>query len=849
MTDIEIEQILQQGITAHKEGRLEEAEKRYRSILDIKPHHPDANHNLGVLAVNVGKVNDSLHYFKIALEANVNIEQFWLSYINALIRLGQLDTARRVLQQGQDAGLRSDKVDTLEAQLNGIAGSIASSDTHPSKEQLERLISLYHEGKLQEALTQGENLSNQFPCNPNIPNILGAVHSGLSDPQAAILSYKKSLNLKPDLVEVYNSLGNTFNSFKRYKDAESCYIKAIRLRPSYVEVYNNFGVMQTSINNSSQAIQNLKKAILIRPNNAHALSNLGMALHENTRIKGAITACKRAILINARLSKAYNNMGNSLNKLNYYEAAICAYHKCIILQPNNAMAYFNLADPLKELGKFNEGISNLRKAIEFRPNYRAAWNNLKHLLFTIGDFELSSSEAYPIGNKSFSYANDRINLAILKYEINVESKKAPKLFSKVLRALDDKTASIPNNRKSFSEGEKLHQKPKVVSLVHFGRSGTGLLHSLLDSHPQISTLPSIYLSEFFDSWVWESLIAGGRNEIADRFIAMYPVLFDATSCTAVRSLSGISITNMGFKEGMTALGENKDEVFTVDVNKFRKELISQVACAGNLDPMLFFKLVHAAFDRALGSLDQKEIIFYHLHNPSCHAKLNFARYEQRAELVVMIREPLQSCESWIHQSFRVNDYMGVTRRIVKMLFAVDDYIYQYWKSVGVRLEDLKRYPEKTIPALCDWIGIKETSSLYEMTAQGRKWWGDPSSPNFTKDGMLPFSTGPIEREIGYIFSDYDQSILKTLFYPFSAKFGYQNQDSKNFLKNLKKIKPLLSEPFDFEKQIAKALDISIDSLKASSDYHYLRSGIISRWNCLDQFGTYPNMLQPLHLSN
>ena len=263
MTDIEIEQILRQGITAHKEGRLEEAEKRYRSILDIKPHHPDANHNLGVLAVNVGKVNDSLHYFKIALEANVNIEQFWLSYINALIKLGQLDTARRVLRQGQDAGLKSDKVDTLEAQLNGIAGSIASSDTHPSKEQLERLISLYHKGKLQEALTQGENLSNQFPYNPNIPNVLGAVHFGLGDPQAAILSYKKSLNLKPDLVEVYNSLGNTFNSFKRYKDAESCYVKAITLRPNYIEAYNNFGVLLNTISDNSLAAQNLKKAIFV----------------------------------------------------------------------------------------------------------------------------------------------------------------------------------------------------------------------------------------------------------------------------------------------------------------------------------------------------------------------------------------------------------------------------------------------------------------------------------------------------------------------------------------------------------------------------------------------------------
>ena len=41
---------------------------------------------------------------------------------------------------------------------------------------------------------------------------------------------------------------------------------------------------------------------------------------------------------------------------------------------------------------------------------------------------------------------------------------------------------------------------------------------------------------------------------------------------------------------------------------------------------------------------------------------------------------------------------------------------------GLRLEDLKKKPEETIQALCKWMGITETDSLYEMTVQGKKWW-------------------------------------------------------------------------------------------------------------------------------
>ena len=47
-----IEQALQQGIAAHNAGNLQEAERAYRAILQIQPKHPDANHNLGVIAIS-----------------------------------------------------------------------------------------------------------------------------------------------------------------------------------------------------------------------------------------------------------------------------------------------------------------------------------------------------------------------------------------------------------------------------------------------------------------------------------------------------------------------------------------------------------------------------------------------------------------------------------------------------------------------------------------------------------------------------------------------------------------------------------------------------------------------------
>lgn len=64
------DQFLAQTIAAHKASKLQSAEQLYRSILNVQLSHPHANHNLGMLVVNVGKPKEALELFKTAFEAN-----------------------------------------------------------------------------------------------------------------------------------------------------------------------------------------------------------------------------------------------------------------------------------------------------------------------------------------------------------------------------------------------------------------------------------------------------------------------------------------------------------------------------------------------------------------------------------------------------------------------------------------------------------------------------------------------------------------------------------------------------------------------------------------------------------
>ena len=108
-----VEQALQQGIAAHKNGDLPYAERFYRAILKSQPAHAHANHNLGVLKVSQNLAGAALPLFQIALKANPNIEQFWLSYIGALIQEKQVEEASEALSQANKHGVSFEKAKIL----------------------------------------------------------------------------------------------------------------------------------------------------------------------------------------------------------------------------------------------------------------------------------------------------------------------------------------------------------------------------------------------------------------------------------------------------------------------------------------------------------------------------------------------------------------------------------------------------------------------------------------------------------------------------------------------------------------------------------------------------------------
>ena len=508
-----------------------------------------------------------------------------------------------------------------------------------------------------------------------------------------------------------------------------------------------------------------------------------------------------------------------------------------------------MGNALKDLGTLEEAIKAFKKAIFFKPDYAEAWQNIFSSLKVIKTKIASKEDLalfYPSATGSTSAY---IVKSILDYRLHRGQEKEGHYLNQALSLLSSADDLVIRNP-SFDNSSNAQIKSlpdKLIALVHFGRSGTGLLHSLIDGHSEVSALPSIYFSEYFDHATWMKIIADGWDGMVDRFMAIYDVLFDASSAVPIISKSIQMLQNIGIKEGMANVGDQRDEVLRVDRKLFCSELIRLMGFYDELNAFLFFKLVNAAYGKAISDLNPKSLIFYHIHNPDTYAQLNFLRLVPEAKWIMMVREPIQSLESWANRDKEKNWHSKISNNILSMLLEVDNIIYHKQESVAVRLEDLKEQPHKTIPALCKWMGIKEEDSLYEMTAQGKKWWGDPSSLDFLKDGMEPFGKTSINRKVGAIFSKNDQFILETLFYPFSVRFGYTKENEKQFKSDLETIRPMLDSLFDFEKVIVAETESDPEQFMKLGSYLYLRSGLIERWNTLNKFGTYPNMIRPLKI--
>lgn len=384
MSELTIANALGLGVEAHKAGKFHEADRYYTAILDTQPEHPDANHNMGVLAASLGKHEQALPFFVKALEANLFVEQFWLSYVDALMQLQRLDDVKIAIQKAKANNLPAALIKRLEDTLSNHKSNANHSFY---QNELAQLSTLYKQGHLEAVIDKAQQLTKKYPNDFVIWNNLGIASKGFGRLNLAAYAFKKVLSLKPDYAEAHNNMGTVLQDQGNLEGAIEIYKEALSLKPNYADACYNMGIAYEGIGKLKESIKAYKKALSIKPDHPEAFNNMGNSYNIQGEYGAAIKAYKKAISLQPYYAEAHHNMGSALTNQGKSEQAIAAYKKALLLKPDFTEAHLDMGNAQLTLGNFEEAVKSYRQALSIKPDYAEVHYNSSFIYNLKGDLE------------------------------------------------------------------------------------------------------------------------------------------------------------------------------------------------------------------------------------------------------------------------------------------------------------------------------------------------------------------------------------------------------------------------------------------------------------------------------
>jgi protein O-GlcNAc transferase len=306
-----------EAVLHYQAGRLVEAEKACRRLLERLPNQPDT---LGLLAAAVqqqGRLADAETLFARVTVLQPTQARAWNNLAN-----NQAEQSKR------------------EAAVESYRRALALQPDYP--------VALKNLGQ---TLRELERATEALDC------------------------YRRAVALQPNYAEAYLGLGLTLGALGQSENAIAAIRQAITIKPDYAEAYNNLGNLLRA-EALDEAIEAYERAILLRADFAEAHSNLGFALRDKGRLEPALASCRRALELDPAYVGAHTNLALVLLDQGRSAEAMQHLRTALDLMPSNPEANDMFAGLLKDQGRLDEAVATYQKVLRTKPNFAIAHSNL-----------------------------------------------------------------------------------------------------------------------------------------------------------------------------------------------------------------------------------------------------------------------------------------------------------------------------------------------------------------------------------------------------------------------------------------------------------------------------------------
>ncbi len=342
------------GLAYRAQGNLPEAEKAFRSALDVSANFPAALLNLAEVLAAQQKWEESLVYYKRWAEPSVN--RRWTEALEHYNHGATVKNDSAVAWEG--SGLAHYK-------NNDWDGAIA--DYRRSLEFKNDSVGAF------------VGLGDSFGQEGNWPKALEA--------------YNKANSLKPDDPGILLDRGLAYDGMGERKEARADYAAAIKLNHKYEIGYYDLAHVNLLQHRLAAALADSNRADRLSDHSdAGALDVEGIAQGDERHLKSALADFDKALALKPGDPDLLFNRAAVQVALNHFDEAIDDYNKVIEKRPDDAWAYYRRGIAYGARGYSKE----VRKQPDATKDYMAAESDYNTAIAKKADFQLAYANLWDL---------------------------------------------------------------------------------------------------------------------------------------------------------------------------------------------------------------------------------------------------------------------------------------------------------------------------------------------------------------------------------------------------------------------------------------------------------------------
>jgi tetratricopeptide (TPR) repeat protein len=278
------------GLSYHRCGLADDAERAYRQAIQIKPNHGASLSNLGELYYRAGKVSDARQYWESAIKANGKLTAARIGIASLeLDQLRKIGSSKDPTWKKLEEDARFNLSNVLGVDADSVAaytvyGLVYMEGWQANKNRLDlaRLL-------LDEAKKRNERYAP-------LQNAYGLLYMHRASLNQALQAFTAAVDIDPKFVEARINVGLVTLGFRKYDVAKDMFSKAIELSPRSYDAYIGLGIALRGLKDLDGAEAQYKKAKDLDPRRGEAYYNLAVLYKDFRASKDAdfVAAYKQA---------------------------------------------------------------------------------------------------------------------------------------------------------------------------------------------------------------------------------------------------------------------------------------------------------------------------------------------------------------------------------------------------------------------------------------------------------------------------------------------------------------------------------------------------------------------------